>query len=150
MSLLHPTTKLRENPQYQLLSAYAHDNGTANPQSTLDAFCEPIENRYREETTNPSDIEELLWPAWQCLIACAAATPHNSKGQQKLVELVLGVQQRPALEKRGGEVCRVQDGVVWRDLPIFGWQMREAWNAGEWFCSLLPSEAVFWGGRVGC
>ncbi|RMY45886.1 hypothetical protein D0863_15951 [Hortaea werneckii] len=131
MSPLHPTSKLRENPQYQLLSAYAHDNGTANPESTLDAFCEPIENRYYEATTNPSDIEELLWPAWQCLIACAAATPHESAaGQQKLVELVLRVQRRPALEKKGGgEVCSVQDGVVWRDLPIFGWQMREAWNA---------------------
>ena len=135
MSPLHPTTKLRQNPQYQLLNAYAANNETANPESTLDAFCEPIENRYYEENTNASDVEDLLWPAWQCLIACAAATPHDSKGQQKLVELVLRVQQRPALEKKkkeeGGEVCHVQDGVVWRDLPVFGWQMREAWNAGE-------------------
>ncbi|KAI7286984.1 hypothetical protein KC345_g845 [Hortaea werneckii] len=128
MSLLHPTNKLRAQPQYQLLSAYAHDNETRSPESTLDAFCEPIENRYKE-TTNPSDVEELLWPAWQCLVACAAATPHESAGQQKLVDLVLRVQQRPALEKKGGEVCYVQEGIVWRDLPIFGWHMREAWNA---------------------
>jgi len=130
MSPLHPTKKLREEPQYQLLNQYAHDNGTRSPESTLDAFCEPIENRYLE-TTNPADVEELLWSAWQCLIGCAAATPSESAGQQKLVDLVLRLQHRAALGKEG-EVCHVQGGVVWRDLPVFGWQMREAWNAGEY------------------
>ncbi|KAI7083711.1 Transaldolase [Hortaea werneckii] len=127
MSPLHPTEKLREEPQYHLLSQYAHENGTGSLESTLDAFCEPIENRYTE-TTSPSNVEGLLWSAWQCLIGCAAATPHESEGQRKLVDLVLRLQHRAALEKEG-EVCYVQGGVAWRDLPIFGWQMREAWNA---------------------
>ncbi|KAI7158607.1 hypothetical protein KC349_g4723 [Hortaea werneckii] len=128
MSPLHPTEKVRDQPQYQLLSNLASGNdGGASHESTLDAFCEPVESRYKQ-TTNPSDVEDLLWPAWQCLIACAAATPHESEGQQKLVDLVLGLQHRPVLEK-DGEVCHVQEGLVWRDLPVFGWQMREAWNA---------------------
>ncbi|KAI6897194.1 hypothetical protein D0869_13368 [Hortaea werneckii] len=130
MSPLHPTEKVRSQPQYQLLSNLANGNdGGASHESTLDAFCEPVETRYKQ-TTNPSDVEELLWPTWQCLIACAAATPHesSSEGQQKLVDLVLGLQHRPVLEK-DGEVCYVREGVVWRDLPVFGWQMREAWNA---------------------
>ncbi|KAI7292879.1 hypothetical protein KC315_g19411, partial [Hortaea werneckii] len=131
MSPLHPTEKVRSQPQYQLLSnlANGNDDGGASHESTLDAFCEPVETRYKQ-TTNPSDVEELLWPTWQCLIACAAATPHErSEGQQKLVDLVLDLQHRPALEKKDGGVCYVQGGVVWGDLPVFGWQMREAWNA---------------------
>ncbi|RMY72799.1 hypothetical protein D0862_14396 [Hortaea werneckii] len=128
MSPLHPTEQVREQPQYQLLSNLANGNDEgASHESILDAFCEPVENRYIE-TTDSSDVEELLWPSWQCLIACAAATSHESEGQQKLVDVVLGLQHRAVLEKEG-EVCHVQDGVVWRDLPLFGWQMREAWNA---------------------
>lgn len=151
MSPLHPTEKVRDQPQYQLLSNYTNGNdGGASHEATLEAFCEPIETSYKE-TTNPSAVEERLWPAWQCLIACAAATPHEgSEGQQKLVDLVLGLQHRRAVEK-DGKVCCVQgDGEVWRDLPVFGWQMREAWNAGKLDLDCLPSKKSLgvseWGG----
>jgi hypothetical protein len=51
---------------------------------------------------------------------------------------MLEVRNRPALERQG-KVCKVWDAAVWKDLPIFGPQMREAWNEGK----LCPKPLLF-------
>ncbi|KAK5170339.1 uncharacterized protein LTR77_004926 [Saxophila tyrrhenica] len=92
----------------------------------LDIFCQPVENKFFQ-TENAQNVEPLLWRAWQAIVGEAATTPHTSQHKQKLVELMLNLAFRPTLS-RGESICEVDGMKVWRDLPIFGWELREAWN----------------------
>lgn len=126
MSLFEANSQVREAPQFDAITQYIED-GIQRTGDALNAFCEPIEDRYMA-TSNPSEIEGLLWSAWRCVVVSAAATDHEYRGQQKLVDFIFEVQRRPTLEK-DGQACEVQGMTVWRDLPILVWEMREAWNA---------------------
>jgi len=42
---------------------------------------------------------------------------------------MVSLTSRPTLSK-GDSTCKIDDMTVWRDLPVFGWQLREAWNLG--------------------
>lgn len=128
MSPLHPTEKVRQVPQYNQLIEYVRSGRTDLDRITED-FCSPIETQLKASPI-VTDVESSLWQAWQCLIVVAAATPHDSEDQQKLVNLVQDLQRRPGVEK-DGKPCEIQGGVIWNDLPLFGWQMRESWNAGK-------------------
>ncbi|QIW95244.1 hypothetical protein AMS68_000762 [Peltaster fructicola] len=92
-----------------------------------DKFCEPAEDKFMT-TQNAEDVEGLLWKAWGGVVELAKTTADNTVHRQKLVDFVLGLQQRPKLQK-GDEVCKVWDATVWSDLPVFGAQIRECWNA---------------------
>ena len=52
-----------------------------------------------------------------------------NKTSQKLVDFVLSLQRRPILQK-DDQTCQVQGMAVWKDLPTFGWSVRDAWNLG--------------------
>lgn len=91
-------------------------------------FCEPVEHQYAS-TGKADELEEQLITGWQALIARAAETSFKDLSMPKLVDFVTALQQRPDLEK-DGQKCNVQDMTIWKDLPLFGWQMRDAWNFG--------------------
>jgi hypothetical protein len=97
--------------------------------SALNDFCEPIEVK-AEHSKDPEDIEPLLWRAWQAVTALASETPYDSDNRQKLADLVASLEKRSDLQI-DGQTCIVWDSTVWRDLPVFGGQMREAWNFGK-------------------
>jgi hypothetical protein len=63
--------------------------------------------------------EEILWAAWETVVAAADHAP-----QEPLVALVAGVKGYPAPDQPTVWGLRVL-----ADLPVFGAQMREAWNA---------------------
>ena len=83
-----------------------------------------------------SEVESQLWRVWKAVVATATQTPHDSPAQQKLADFVLELRNRPTLERQG-KVCKVWEAVVWKDLPILGPQMREAWNDGEFLHILI-------------
>lgn len=116
------------SPEHQALQSLLSDQQAVA--DTTNAFCEPTETRFAE-TQDPEDVELLLWQAWRALVAAASQTPHDSELRQRLVGVVLSIQQRAALNARDGQPCKVCDAVVWQDLPILGPQMREAWNQGS-------------------
>ena len=128
---------IQDSPEYQAISTYL-DNGSPQDKA-IDTFCEPIEDHFMK-TQNPEDIEPLLWRAWQSITTIAAETPHESEQKrQKLSDLVIKIQARPVLESNG-TTCNVWDAAVWKDLPVFGAQVREAWNSGR--SSYTPKSAL--------
>jgi hypothetical protein len=123
--------EVKNSQEYQTLSAHL-SNGSKSLTSTLDSFCKPTEETFMN-SQSASEVESQLWRVWKAITTIATQTAHDSPGRQKLAEFVLEVQKRPQVECKG-EVCKIWDeAVVWKDLPILGPQMREAWNGGEAF-----------------
>lgn len=120
-----PGEAVKDSPEYNAVFKYLDGH---SEDEALDALCEPIEDAFMK-TQNPEDVEGLLWRAWKSITAIAARTPHDSGDRQKLADLVARLQSRRALESQG-TVCNVWDAEVWQDLPVFGAQMRQAWNGG--------------------
>jgi hypothetical protein len=117
-----------ESKEYSAVTHWLSGH-TENVGDVLDAFCEPVENKFFQ-TENASDVEGLLWTAWQALVGEAASTPHTSTHQRKLVDMVMGLAHRPTLTK-GDNTCTIDGMTVWKDLPVLGWQLREAWNISK-------------------
>jgi hypothetical protein len=128
MGAIEPDHDIKHSHEYRALTTYL----SAKPQplsDALESFCKPTEETFMS-SQSASEVESQLWRVWKAVVATATQTPHDSPGQQKLAEFVLELRNRPVLERQG-TVCKVWDAVVWKDLPILGPQMREAWNDGE-------------------
>lgn len=114
---------LQETPIGKYLS------GHQSFEDALEAFCRPVEDKFMN-TSKSESVEPLLREACDTIISIASATTHTSENRQKLADFVVALQYRPTLMK-GDSICRVNDAKVWKELPVFGMQMREAWNLGE-------------------
>lgn len=130
---MHTSNEVKNSSQHGTLERYLADEIALN--SALDLFCEEVETEFRE-TQSSHAVEEPLWRAWRAIVTMAASVPQASARRQKLVDFVLDVQKRPNLES-GASPCVVQDDTVWQDLPVFGMEMREAWNLGKFACCLV-------------
>ena len=121
--------EVTNSQEYKTLSTHlSNDSGSLT--TTLDSFCKPTEENFMK-SQSASEVESQLWRVWKAITTIATQTAHDSPGRQKLADFVLEVQKRPQLECKG-EVCKIWgEAVVWKDLPILGPQMREAWNDGE-------------------
>lgn len=106
-------------------------NGNKSHEQALDAFCRPVEDKFMN-TTKSEVVEPLLMEGWNTIISIASATPHTSANRQKLADFVVALQYRPTLMK-GEHTCQLHDAKVWKELPAFNIQMRDAWNMGELF-----------------
>lgn len=118
------TEHIQQSDSYSVLKdlvAGQKELGTAQ-----DAFCQAVEDKWMP-TQNPGDVEELLGQLWSSIEYLAASTSFKDAAQQKLVDFVVQLQKRPTLEK-DGQVCEVHGMTVWKDLPMFGWAVRDAWN----------------------
>jgi hypothetical protein len=124
---LETSQQLLDSPQYAALTLYLADT-RPDEDGAIDAFCQPIEDKYKS-TSSPSCVEELLWVAWQALVAIAASTPYSSPSRETLARLLVRFVYRPTLTN-DGQTCDVDGMVVWRDLPVLGWELRAAWKFG--------------------
>lgn len=125
MAGLEASQQVLDSPQYEAITTYLADT-TPDTDGTIEAFCQPIEEKY-QSTSSSSDVEELLWTAWQAVVAIAASIPYSSTSRETLASLLVQLAYRPALTN-DGQTCEIDSMVVWRDLPILGWELREAWN----------------------
>lgn len=132
---MHTYSQVKECAQYGALSKYIADEISLD--TAIKDFCSDIEAKFYE-TGDAEALEEPLWQAWQAVVTMATSLPPASDSRQRLVDFVLQVQSRPDLEK-DGEPCMVQGAKVWEELPIFGMEMREAWNLGL----SIPSPGTF-------
>lgn len=105
--------------------------GKKTPVNTLDSFCEPIENKWMSRQ-DAEEVEEELNMSWKGLLGQAMNTSFKDPAQQKLVDFVNSVKRRPDLAK-GDSTCKVQGMTVWRDLPLLGYKVRDAWNTREYW-----------------
>jgi hypothetical protein len=141
MGSADPNNEVKSSQEYKALD----DHLSADSKSlteTLDSFCKSTEETFMN-SQSASEVETQLWRVWKAITTLATQTAHDSPGRQKLADFVLEVQKRPQLECKGA-VCKIWDeAVVWKDLPILGPQMREAWNDGEILSFLLILILIF-------
>lgn len=121
---------VQHSPSYSVLKHFV--TGHKQLGHAQDAFCEPVEDKWMS-TQNPDDVAGLLGSLWSSIIVLAASTSFKHSHQQKLVDFVVQLQKRPTLEK-DGQVCKVEGMTVWKDLPTFGWTVRDAWNFSMCLC----------------
>lgn len=124
---LNPSQEVLDSPQYEALSSYLAD-ANSDLDGALNAFCRPIEDRYKT-ISDDAHVDSLLWIAWQGVVAIAASTPYSSDNRDKLVKFVVRSLYRPNLIN-DDRTCEIHGMIVWRDLPVLGWELREAWNFG--------------------
>ena len=80
-------------------------------------------------------IADLLWDTWVAVFEVAGQTPVDRQG--KLVEFMVELQKVKVTGANGQPLKDENGGVVWTDLPTFGWVAREKWNFGEFCASKL-------------
>lgn len=117
-----------ESPQYAALDSLTTPG--AAEQNPIARFAEPVESQLK--SGNSEEAEEELTKCWKAVIAKAAGSSHKEGAHSPLAALLVSLSQRRADEQKAdssfGEVHGMK---VWRDLPTFGWQVRDAWNFGE-------------------
>lgn len=118
---LAASEEVQQTPQYAALEGLITGAAEANP---LLRFCDSVEQRLQSD--NASDAEEELHKGWRSVIARAAATSHTEGGRSALAAFLVSLTRKRADSDYGV----VQDMKVWQDLPMFGWQVRDAWNFG--------------------
>lgn len=100
------------------------DNGTIP--DAIERFSKPASDAVTANKTK--EIEDSIWYGYNALIATAAGTSHDK--QQQLVDFVEHL-RRKSLTNESGEEVKHEGKVVWKDLPTFGWVVRDAWNYGK-------------------
>ena len=134
MGGIEPDHEVKHSHEYRALTTYLSNKPQAL-NNAQESFCKPTEEIFMS-SQSASEVESQLWRVWKAVVATATQTPHDSPAQQKLADFVLELRNRPTLERQG-KVCKVWEAVVWKDLPILGPQMREAWNDGEFLHILI-------------
>lgn len=125
---------IKQSSQYAVLGD--HLSGTAiTSDNVISKLIEPVEKEL-SSSGDSEKVEEHLITLWQSIIARAAETPFTDPSMPKLVDLVMALQNKPDLQK-DSKAFQLDDLTLWRDLPMFGREMREAWNLGSsWTVSL--------------
>lgn len=117
----------KQSSQYAVLGEYQSGNVSTSA-SVLDKLSEPVEKEV-SSSADAGEVEEHLTTTWNSIISKAAETSFTDPSMPKLVDLVMALQSRPDLQK-DSKAFQLEDMTIWRDLPMFGRQMREAWNLG--------------------
>lgn len=124
---LGATQQLQQSKQYAALSDHLSSNPTALDK-VIDHLSEPVESCV-QSSANSDEVDEHLTTTWKAIIAKAAETSFKDASSSKLVDVVMQMQSRPDV-KKDGSAFQVEKMTLWKDLPTFGWQMRDAWNLG--------------------
>lgn len=81
-------------------------------------------------TSQPNDLEDVLWESWGHLFDIVKETPPDD--QERLVEFLILLKGFEVKDAQGEKkVYEVADGKLWSDLPVFGWMARDEWNFGK-------------------
>lgn len=127
MSGLTASQQVLGSPEYNALTKYLSGN-IRDLVTAVDAFAESVEDEYKK-TANSSDVEALLWRAWEGVVAIAASTSYTSSRRQKLTDFLVMLAYRCSAAN-GSQGFQFEGMKVWRDLPVLDWELREAWSFG--------------------
>lgn len=84
------------------------------------------------ESETPSKMADYLWDAFNDVFELAGRTAPDH--QRSIIDLLVGLRKNTILDDGTCQPLRIKaagEGVVWRDLPSFGWVARDLWNFGE-------------------
>ncbi|KAH9862960.1 hypothetical protein J1614_010689 [Plenodomus biglobosus] len=109
-------------PEYEVLCSFA-TTGEPFFQYLINNFVEPVSTGILNDD---QDSSEYVWSTCSTIVAAAGATAHSH--QISLVEFVLMLQQQTLRMPETDEVLQHENEIIWRDLPVFGWVVRGAWN----------------------
>lgn len=133
MPKLIVSKEVQTSPQYAAVNDYAIQT-TTSLDETIDKFSGLVESK--AASGDDEVLSEALNLSWKSITSLAADTAFTEPGMQRLVDFVLELQNRSDVEVDGK--ARVVEGMkLWSDLPLFGWQMRDAWNFGN---AIPPAE----------
>lgn len=91
-------------------------SGFISPQEAAEKFTTVI-------SSTKDNVEKGLYRLWPILLAIGKKFPDT---QDELVQLLKGIKALPDL-KVDGEIVTVGELKVWRDLPLFGSEIRSYW-----------------------
>ena len=109
-----------------VVSCYLRTPDGMSPGAAAAEFTRPVDHAFLVRGARETQIEDMLWSAWQAVIT-AADTPDDS-ARSRLVELLGAIKGRGVLMRADGEACVVWGMRAHVDLPVFGAQMRQMWN----------------------
>ena len=82
---------------------------------------------FNDQASSASSIGDYLWEAFNAVFDVAARTPPEKQG--RLLEFADRLRQTTATDANG-QPLSYEGGVVWKDMPSFGWVARDLWNFG--------------------
>lgn len=74
---------------------------------------------------NAADIESELSLLWASFISAAQG---NSLVHSQLVETMTHLACRPDVLDKTGNVIKIYNMTLWRDMPMWGWEVNDVWN----------------------
>ena len=79
-------------------------------------------------------VESSLGLLWTTFLHVVKQVPHKHLWQGRLISLLVAIKRLPPnnLDSADTDIERVWGSQNWAQLPLFGAEMREAWNRGPW------------------
>lgn len=87
---------------------------------------------------DPDRVEIFCWNCWARFIDAACDKPESTTEDEqvkriyRLVELIAAIRNTEPPHASDGEPASCWGGECWKDLPLLGPSMREAWNSDVW------------------
>lgn len=98
------------------------------PDATNETITSTVQTLTDQAKASAASIGDYLWDTFNAVFDAAGQTAPEH--QHKLVELLSQLRQITATDA-DGQPLKYEGGVVWRDLPSFGWVARDRWNFGQ-------------------
>jgi hypothetical protein len=115
-NMIELTDSLRSSAEYAALDDLRSSDLTAEVKS----FSKPT----ADVADNQQKVKDAIWNAYNVILAVAANS--SSSDQERLVKFVTALRKEQIHTSSGP--LKEEDGVVWKDLPTFGWAVRDAFN----------------------
>jgi len=99
------------------------------PHSTENTVAAAV-HTFNDQANSASSIGDYLWEAFNAVFDVAARALPEKQG--RLLEFSDRLRQTTAIDANG-QPLSYEGGVVWKDMPSFGWVARDLWNFGTYF-----------------
>ncbi|KAL2261657.1 hypothetical protein VTK26DRAFT_3672 [Humicola hyalothermophila] len=104
-----------------------------DPRAPDSAIATAVQTFTSQAEAASSSIGDYLWDSFNTLFEVAGRTAPEH--QDRLVKFLTQLRQTEVKVSHNGEPLQYEGGVVWTDMPSFGWVARDRWN----FDALDPS-----------
>ncbi|KAF9876779.1 hypothetical protein CkaCkLH20_05625 [Colletotrichum karsti] len=122
-------------PAYKALDAYVK---TGDDKKALDETVQKFNDLAKD---SESQLEDFLWDTYNAIFAVAKQTPPEKQGP--LVDFIQRLRET-TVTASDGQSLHLSEGVVWKDLPTFGWVARDLWNFDITDASASKEEKASW------
>ncbi|KAJ5219674.1 hypothetical protein N7468_008878 [Penicillium chermesinum] len=85
-----------------------------------------IDEYHRPAETSDEEDEPNIWLIWGAFLRASFMIPHDHPAQDKLIQILLELQDLPSRRVEYGEFGEVE---FWTELPVFRFYMIEVWSS---------------------